>query len=237
MIKSIRPTTELNTNHTVLGADSRIPLTAFSLETTSRVTGLTESLLRRWDRNGFFSPSYGDPDRNDVNRRIYSYTDLRALRTIAKLREKGVSQRQLHKIRDLYFHRDSNDDWLNRRFWVVGRKLILEHADVHIAGKPVGQQADPYVLDLDIVANEVDKNIVDLFKRRPGDFGKFERHKNILGGTPVFAGTRTPVWSIKKLLEQGTPVDQVLEEFPRLTPLDIEAALSAEVLLDDRATG
>jgi len=217
--------------------DPSIPIRAFSLETTARVTGLSESLLRRWDRRGFFSPSYGDPDRGDVYQQIYSYTDLRALRTIAMLREKGVPQRQLQTIRDLYFSRGSNDDWLNRRFWVIGRKVYLEHEDVLIAGKPAGQQASPYILDLDIVATEVDQKIISIFERRPEDFGKFESQRNILGGTPVFAGTRTPVRSIKTLLERGTSVDQVLEEFPRLTPLDIEAALSASDDLDIRATG
>lgn len=39
----------------------------------------------------------------------------------------------------------------------------------------------------------------------------------IMGGDPVFRGTRVPVYLIAKLLEQGSPARDLLEGYPRLT--------------------
>lgn len=45
----------------------------------------------------------------------------------------------------------------------------------------------------------------------------------ILGGTPVFAGTRVPVTVLFENLEDGIPLDEILENFPTLPK---EAALA-----------
>ena len=37
---------------------------------------------------------------------------------------------------------------------------------------------------------------------------------NILGGTPVFAGTRVPVESLFDYLKHGRTIDYFLEQFP-----------------------
>lgn len=36
----------------------------------------------------------------------------------------------------------------------------------------------------------------------------------ILGGTPVFAGSRVPVWSLFVHLEKGVSLEEFLEDFP-----------------------
>lgn len=36
----------------------------------------------------------------------------------------------------------------------------------------------------------------------------------ILGGTPVFVGTRVPVSTLLEYLEAGDPLDEFLEDFP-----------------------
>ena len=41
--------------------------------------------------------------------------------------------------------------------------------------------------------------------------------KEILGGTPVFAGTRVPVRALIDYLEQGEPLDTFLNDFPTVT--------------------
>jgi uncharacterized protein (DUF433 family) len=37
---------------------------------------------------------------------------------------------------------------------------------------------------------------------------------DILGGTPVFVGTRVPVQTLLDYLEAGDPLDEFLEDFP-----------------------
>jgi len=37
---------------------------------------------------------------------------------------------------------------------------------------------------------------------------------DILGGTPVFAGTRVPIWSLFAHLEKGISMEEFLDDFP-----------------------
>lgn len=40
---------------------------------------------------------------------------------------------------------------------------------------------------------------------------------DILGGTPVFAGTRVPVQTLLDYLEAGRPLDEFLDDFPTVS--------------------
>lgn len=44
-----------------------------------------------------------------------------------------------------------------------------------------------------------------------------QRSPDILGGTPVFAGTRVPVQSLVDHLEAGDSLDDFLEQFPSVS--------------------
>lgn len=44
-----------------------------------------------------------------------------------------------------------------------------------------------------------------------------ERDPEILGGTPVFRGTRVPVQTLFDYLEAGDPLDEFLDDFPTVT--------------------
>ncbi|WP_263419298.1 alpha/beta fold hydrolase [Terriglobus albidus] len=53
----------------------------------------------------------------------------------------------------------------------------------------------------------------------------------ILGGTPVIRGTRIPVHQVAALFDNGTPIEKILEAYPRLAPSqvgdDVVAVLDA----------
>jgi len=44
-----------------------------------------------------------------------------------------------------------------------------------------------------------------------------QRSPGILGGTPVFAGTRVPIQTMLDYLEAGDRLDDFLEQFPTVT--------------------
>ncbi len=44
-----------------------------------------------------------------------------------------------------------------------------------------------------------------------------ERRKDILGGTPVFKGTRVPVRTLFEYLESDHSLNEFLEDFPTVT--------------------
>jgi uncharacterized protein (DUF433 family) len=48
---------------------------------------------------------------------------------------------------------------------------------------------------------------------------------NILGGTPVFAGTRVPIESLFDYLKRGRSIDYFLEQFPTVRREQVEQLL------------
>jgi uncharacterized protein (DUF433 family) len=48
----------------------------------------------------------------------------------------------------------------------------------------------------------------------------------ILGGTPVFVGTRVPANILFEYLAEGYPLDEFLEDFPSVKRKQAEAALA-----------
>jgi uncharacterized protein (DUF433 family) len=47
--------------------------------------------------------------------------------------------------------------------------------------------------------------------------GTVQSDPEIMGGTPVFRGTRIPVYLVADMIEQGTPIDEILDGYPALT--------------------
>lgn len=58
---------------------------------------------------------------------------------------------------------------------------------------------------------------------------------NVMIGKPVIRGTRIPVELIVRMVGQGTPTEEILREYPRLTDDDIRAALTyaADVIANE----
>jgi len=53
------------------------------------------------------------------------------------------------------------------------------------------------------------------------------RDPDILGGVPVFAGTRVPLRNLIDYLERGHSLDEFLDEFPSVTREQAVAVLEA----------
>jgi uncharacterized protein (DUF433 family) len=52
------------------------------------------------------------------------------------------------------------------------------------------------------------------------------RKKGVCGGRSVIEGTRIPVWSIIKWYKLGMTLEEIMREFPQLTPAQIHDAFS-----------
>lgn len=60
---------------------------------------------------------------------------------------------------------------------------------------------------------------------------------NILGGTPVFVGTRVPLKALMDYLEAGDSLDVFLDHFPTVSREQAIAALElARMIIESRAT-
>ncbi len=53
-----------------------------------------------------------------------------------------------------------------------------------------------------------------------------QRSKDILGGTPVFRGTRVPVKTLFDYLEAGDSLDDFLQDFPSIKRIQAIAVLN-----------
>lgn len=49
--------------------------------------------------------------------------------------------------------------------------------------------------------------------------------REILGGTPVFMGTRVPIKNLFDYLEEGEPISEFLDDFPTVKAEQVSAVL------------
>lgn len=76
------------------------------------------------------------------------------------------------------------------------------------------------------MTKEMESRLLDRIRQDP----------KVLAGKPVIAGTRIAVDFILKLLAQGLSREDILAEYPRLKPQDVQAALLyAEKVLEREA--
>jgi len=71
---------------------------------------------------------------------------------------------------------------------------------------------------------------------RPDDQSIISRDPAILGGVPVFAGTRVPIESLLAHLKAGDSLEVFLEDFPSVARNQAERALdlASELLATER---
>jgi uncharacterized protein (DUF433 family) len=209
----------------------------FSLEQTAELTELGAGLLRRWDNEAIFHPAQSDANRKRPLSRLYSFRDVVTLRTLAQARAFGVSGYELRKIAR-FVEEHPETSWDDTQIYVLGHRVYFSYTDAQrerrlLASKPLGQQAMPEILTIDIakVQSDAEQRLQQLFERAPDQLGATEQNRFVVGGAEVFAGTRIPVASVVELLHDGWSSEEVLANFPRLTEADLvlsKSRLSAE---------
>ena len=83
------------------------------------------------------------------------------------------------------------------------------------------------------------RDILEKTRNRPMNAKATVVHSDpeILGGTPVFVGTRVPVKSLYDYLEAGDSLDEFLDSFPSVSREQAIAALEmARVMTEAHAT-
>ena len=69
----------------------------------------------------------------------------------------------------------------------------------------------------------IDQNLMKLGEGAMSDV--IVRDPEILGGRPVFRGTRVPVEVLFENLEDGLPIDEIIAPYPSLNKADLIACL------------
>ena len=209
-----------------MGASESV-VAAFSEESASRLTGITKSQLRYWDREDFYRPSYAEDNRRVPFSRVYSFHDIVALRVLNALRNQfGVSLQHLREVSKKLSHL-AEDRWTGTKLWVLKRRVVWQEPGTN---RPLEVLSGQYILAvaLEVFVEDTKKAVATLNKRDESKLGRIEKSRYVNHNAPVIAGTRIPVEAIKRFSDAGYTTAQIIKEYPDLTDKDIEAALAYE---------
>lgn len=202
----------------------------FSVDQTAQLTDLSADTLRRWDVDDVFRPALVDENRRRPISRLYSVQDVVILRTLAQAKAFGVAGRELRKI-SRFIEDHPETSWTSTQIHVVGARVFFSYTDADrqrllLAASPLGQQAMPDVLTIDLgaIQSDAEQRILQWAERTPNQAGRSEQNRYVVGGAEVFAGTRIPVATIAELLEAGWSRTEILDNYPRLTEADLGLA-------------
>ena len=202
-------------------------LSAFSEEQVEKLTGISRTQLKYWDRTAFYRPSFAANNRRSAYSRVYSFKDVIALRVLNVLRnEHKISLQYLRDVKSkLRALGPDPEQWTDAKLYPFCGKVIWHEPDTEL---PQVVASGQYVaaIALNDVVQQTKSAIIQFKNRRDkSTIGQIERSKYVVRNAPVLAGTRIPVAAIKRFSEAGFSTAQILKEYPDLTERDVRAAL------------
>ncbi len=131
-------------------ATLRLMEVGFTSRQVTHLTGVPYSTLNLWAKNGLVSPSIGS-GTGTGSERIYSFSDLVALKVAFEIRKAGVSTASLKKVvRFLQSSHGMEKPLAEARLVVSGRDVLVvrnEHQLISALARP-GQSCLSFVVDL-----------------------------------------------------------------------------------------
>ena len=196
---------------------------AFSAEATARLTGLSVTQLKLWDRDGFLKPSYAAENRHLPYSRVYSFRDIVSLRVLGQLRNvHKVPMQHLKKVsRKLADFGD--EKWTATTLYVLGKRVVFDDPRSNERKEIVSGQR-VFDIPLKLAISDTHEEIDRLNRRDADKVGHIVRERFVMQNEPVFDGTRIPVAAVRRYLAAGYSADQIISEFPQLTLDDVDAA-------------
>ena len=200
----------------------------FTAEQVCRLAKTSDPQLRYWNQTKVFTPQAAKGA--GPYRRICTFRDIVGLRAISILRNKyNVGLNDLRKIE----HRlkaAGDADWSNLRFY-VGEDAHVYFVDPEsgdtLAVHPIGQKP---LFKMQAIARGIEKNLARMNKRTSRQIGKIDQNRYVLQNSMVIAGTRVPTSAIYSFYRAGYSPEQIVQQYPRLTPDDVKAAIDFEKL-------
>ncbi|MGY2919264.1 uncharacterized protein (DUF433 family) [Bradyrhizobium sp. USDA 3262] len=204
--------------------DSNVVVSAFTEDQVVRLTGISISQLRYWDRTDFFRPSLAYEDRRAAHSRIYSFRDIVCLKVVNSIRnESSVPLPRLRAAKEKLRHL-GDDLWAKTTLYVLNRRIVFFNPETDRKEDVETGQAI-LEIPLKVVSGDMESAVRALSRRPKTEIGRIDRHRNVMSNQEVIAGTRIPVRSVKAFADAGYSVDAIQKEYPTLTEQDIRAAI------------
>jgi uncharacterized protein (DUF433 family) len=83
-------------------------------------------------------------------------------------------------------------------------------------------------LNLEAVARDTEERASRLVERGPHELGTIVSNRYVFGNQPVIAGTRIPSAAVWEFHKAGYSLEEIVQEYPRLTRCDVESAIHFE---------
>jgi DNA-binding transcriptional MerR regulator len=129
----------------------------FTPRQVTHFTGVPYSTLNLWAKNGLVSPSI-DKGTGTGSERIYSFSDLVALKVAFEIRKAGVTTASLKKVVQFLREKQGMEKPLSEaRLVVSGRDVLFVRNDkqlISALGSP-GQSCLSFVVDLPLLLGEL----------------------------------------------------------------------------------
>jgi DNA-binding transcriptional MerR regulator len=203
-------------------------ISALSADQVAKLTGLTKTRLFKWDREGFFQPSFAAKNRRLPYSRIYSFEDVLALRTLAILRDQHkVPMSELRRV-GRAMQKETDRPWTSRKLYVFRKRVAFDEPQSGRRRNIADGQFIEDCIELQSVADDIRAKAGSMKGRQPETLGKVERHRFVMANSWVIAGTRIPTSAVKSFADEGYSTQQIMREYPDLQPEDIKAALRHE---------
>lgn len=191
-------------------------------KTARRLARISMRQLRYWEKTGLVVPSVRYQVSKGKTVRLYGFEDLLELLVAAELRHRpGISLQHIRRLVVFLRKRDFSAPLRELKFATHGNHIYVQYPDGSWSGDPDPEQLIfRQAVDLDLVS----ARIQTAGARDPAMQGKVVTRRGVQGGKPIFAGTRIPVGTVQRYLQAGYTTDTIIEEYPTLTPADVEAA-------------
>lgn len=189
----------------------------------AKMVGFSVRRLRAWASRSILGPGVERrlSERNTV--RLYRFQDLVELHVARALLDQGRSPQQIRKVVHHLRSRDYGAPLAELRFEVRGDHIYFQHPDGTWEGDRAPDQIVLHsVLDLEGIRALVREAVAP--KRLDRRAGALVQRRGVVGGKPVFEGTRIPITAVEPYLRRGMTDERILEAFPLLTEADLEAA-------------
>lgn len=195
-------------------------LLAVNRDMAAKVARLTHRRVDYWAETGLVSPSVDRKLGARRRVRLYGFIDLLALAVAAELTDRGASLQHVRQIVRRLKARGYEHPLTELKYATVGKQIYFQLEDgTWEGGLRPDQIVIHEVLNLQPIRNRISRAVA----RDEQQVGRIEKRRGVHGSKPVLAGTRIPVAAVRRYLQAGRTVADVLEAYPDLTEADIEA--------------